>query len=200
MPSTILTRYQTPTHARHGPGRLLRLRVWFRRFDLDLELAKGVDPNQSRELALRASELTSDKNRDRHARRIERAVAIADDHNLASQRNLATSDTSVQHWEMPAPEWQILGSRSLLLELADRLRSSEPTAVGGLAKVDLLVMRGRGLLFTSTDARTLMYAVDEVSAALDRVPRHTNQPGELQYPDIMEAESSSTYTDRKGFT
>ncbi len=118
--------------ARTGPSLALRLRVWMKNLELDAALAGGANPAQNDELALRAKQLAEPKKRRELAKAITHLIAIADRHNGAA---IVTPYP-------PFRPWQVQANRSLLLELAERLRGQRPPALQG-SRDDLAVARRR---------------------------------------------------------
>jgi hypothetical protein len=158
MPVGYVMPYRMP--ARQAPNRprlSLRLRVWMRHVELDAALAGGANPTQSHELALRAEQLTEPSRRRGLAAAITHLIAIADRHDGAA---IVT----------PYPPFRFRGiqaSRSLLIELAERLRGQRPPALRGLASTSLMLEDGRGPLTTDGNPVTLERAVRACLSALD---------------------------------
>ena len=151
--------YLPPTKRSDGPGLRLRARVWMKRMDLDAELAGGADPARCEELTHRASQLADRKARNRMARRITRLVDMADEDRAAIA--------------IPGPPFtpqQVQANRSLLLELAGRLRGPEAVALPGLALTSLMLDDVRGPLTTKSDPATLERAVRAALSALHPRP------------------------------
>jgi hypothetical protein len=159
--------YMPPTRAPDGPGLMLRARVWIRQLELDAVLAGGADPVQSEELELRAKQLADRKTRNRLATRISHLIRIAD-----GDRAPITTPNS------PFRPKQIQANRSLLVELAERLRGPRSVALRGMALTSLLLNDGRGPLTTESDPATLERAVRATLAALNEDP-HPRQKARL---------------------
>jgi hypothetical protein len=145
-----------PSRTPDGPSLMLRARVWIRALELDATLAGGADPAQSEELELRAKQLADRKTRNRLATAITRLIRIADGHRAPIT--------------MPIPPFrprQVQANRSLLVDLAGRLRGPRSVALRGLALTSLLLNDGRGPLTTESDPATLERAVRATLAALN---------------------------------
>jgi hypothetical protein len=158
MPSGYVMPYSLPARSRpHRPSLGLRARVWLKNLELDAALAGGANPAQSDELALRAKQLAEPRRRRELAKAVTHLIAIADRNNRAA---IVT----------PYPPFrprQVQANRSLLLELAERLRGQRPHAVRGLAMTSLMLEDGRGPLTTDSNPATLERAVRACLSALD---------------------------------
>ena len=148
------------THAPEGPGLMLRARVWIRQPELDAALAGGADPAQSEELELRAKQLADRKKRNQLATGITHLIGIAEGHRRPA---ITTPDP-------PFRPKQVEVNRSLLLELAERLRGPRAVALPGVALISLLLDDGRGPLTTESDPLTLERAIRAAFAALAEDP------------------------------
>lgn len=169
MPS-VITPYDMPrTPAAHRPGLKLRARVWMKEHDLDAALAGGADPARSEELTLRAKQLGERKTRDELAKAISHLITIADRQRPA----IATS-------QPPFRTKQVQANRSLLIELARRLRGYRPVSLQGLALTSLMLEAGRGPLTTDSTPATLERAVRAALAALDAESRQ-REDAQLQH-------------------
>jgi nucleotidyltransferase/DNA polymerase involved in DNA repair len=103
----------------------LHLGVTLRRTQLDRVLARGADPDESSELALRARQLCGGRTRRSLARGIERAIAQAERYS--------------QSTALPVNREEIARARPLLVRLAERLRAPEDASPRGVAAVRLLL-------------------------------------------------------------
>jgi hypothetical protein len=159
--------YMPPTRAPDGPGLMLRARVWIRKLELDAALAGGADPAQSEELELRAKQLADRKTRNKLATAITHLIRIADGHRAP-----------ITMPDAPFRPKQVHANRSLLVELAERLRGPRSVALRGMALTSLLLNDGRGPLTTESDPATLERAVRATLAALNEDP-HPRQHGQL---------------------
>jgi hypothetical protein len=167
MPSGISSYYSPyympTTPAPRRPGLMLRARVWINVLELDGALAGGADPAQSEELTLRAKQLAERKKREKLASAVWHLIGIADRHSHAP---IATPYA-------PFRPKQVQANRSLLVELAQRLRGYRPVALQGLAVTSLMLEDGRGPLTTNSDPATLERAVRAALSALDAdSPQH----------------------------
>jgi hypothetical protein len=140
MPSVSLPRTLGGVHTAGGlrlpdpPGPLVRLYVAVRRGSLDRALARGEDPVARRALAVRAGQLVSRRGRARVAVDLERALrsAIAPPELTSA---VAPNPTAVRlHYAQ-------------ILELVDWLRSSEPVAAAGVARLLVLLRDGCSPLY-----------------------------------------------------
>jgi hypothetical protein len=153
--------YSVPAHSRprrpSRPTLALRARVWFKSIELDAALTDGDDPTRTPELALRAQQLAEPSRRDKLAEAIYRVITIADRHKKEAVIMPLT----------PFRPWQIEANRSLLLELADRLRDIGPHALPGVAMTALILEDGTGPLFLGNGPATLERAIRACLSALD---------------------------------
>ena len=156
-----------PSRAPDGPGLMLRGRVWRRNLDLDAALAGGADPARSEELELREKQLVDRKTRNRLAGAITHLIRVAD-----SQRAPITTP------DPPFRPKQVQANRTLLVELAERLRGPRSVALRGMALTSLLLNDGRGPLTTESDPATLERAVRATVAALNEDP-HPRQEAQM---------------------
>jgi hypothetical protein len=136
-------------------GLWLRWRTWRRAFDLDRQLAGGADPMASDELSLRVGQLGSARTRTRLACALGGAVEIAD----------RQPDPFRMQW---IRRTEIRSNRELLLMLAERLRTSGPLGVEGLAVTSLLIYDAPSPLFHTDATRSLALTACEALAALGR--------------------------------
>jgi hypothetical protein len=114
-----------------------RVRVWWNVTDLDRLLAEGTHPSRSRELSLRASQLTTRDQRLRFAGALERAVADA----RAGPGN--------RNFAIPLQRAAIVSGEDELLALAAALRSPAGCRPHAAALVSFLVCDGRSPLYDS---------------------------------------------------
>jgi hypothetical protein len=159
--------YLPPTRTPDGPSLVLRARVWIRKLELDATLAGAADPVQSEEIELRAKQLVDRKTRNKLATRISHLIRIAD-----GDRAPITTP------KPPFRPKQVQANRSLLVELAQRLRGPRAVALRGMALTSLLLNDGRGPLTTESDPATLERAVRTTLAALNEDP-HPRQKAQL---------------------
>jgi hypothetical protein len=135
------------------PGPLVRLQVALHRGGLDRALARGEDPVTRRALAVRAGQLVSTRGRERVVGAVERAIAAA--------RAPRAFTSAVA----PNPT-AVLSNRSALLDLIDRLRSPEPVAAAGVARLLVLLRDGCSPLYTPPRPDLLAREIDHVHRAL----------------------------------
>ncbi len=139
---------------RQRPPARLRSRVWLRRHRLDLELARGVAPGTSPELALRAEQLTSRRCRRSFAAGITRVVEAAEE-----PQNPRTS-------AVPVMRADILACRRELADLSALLSSREELQLRGLAQLEAFLTAGESPLFNPNPEDTLEHAARRIRAAL----------------------------------
>ena len=106
-----------------------------------------------RVLAVRAGQLVSTRGRERLVGALERAIAAA-----RAPRALTSAVA-------PNPT-AVLGNRSALLDLIDRLRSPEPVAAAGVARLLVLLRDGCSPLYTPPRPGLLARELDHVQRAL----------------------------------
>ena len=151
------------TKLRIGLG--TRLRVRRRRDALDLALEAGVDPVTSRELALRAWQLTSPAGRWRLARWLDTELRSVDvppsPHAIIPP---AVSTLRRNEELLVAQEGR---NRELLVALAGRLRSDRPLRAEGLARLRRLLSDPHGPAFRAEDPEVLACALRSIESALD---------------------------------
>jgi hypothetical protein len=132
----------------------LRSRVWLHRRGLDAELAGGVAPNSRPDLALRAEQLLSRRNRRSFAAGITRIIGAAEE--PWNPRTAA----------VPVMRTDILASRHPLTEVANLLRSDEELELRGLAMLEPFLTAGESPLFNPRPEETLEHTVGRIRAAL----------------------------------
>ncbi|HET8820102.1 MAG TPA: hypothetical protein VFM57_01020 [Thermoleophilaceae bacterium] len=124
---------------------------------LDDQLAFGADPMQSDELSLRAGQLGSPKTRRRLACALRGVVALAG----RDAYPIAVAAPPIRRAEVRA-------NRVVLLELAERLCSSEPAGAQGLAIASKLIGDRRSPLYSGQSDRPLPMFAFEALVAMDR--------------------------------
>lgn len=135
----------------------LRMRVWWAKDRLTRELASGVASIDSRELALRAGQLTAKSTREVVACSIE---------DLFQEAARPTPGFTAK---VPIDRSKVTAGREQLSDLADRLRAPDPVRPHGMALVLLLLTDTEQPLFgTGTE--------DELSAAILEVRRRLEVP------------------------
>jgi hypothetical protein len=132
-----------------------RGRVFLRRGALALRLAAGASPSDSPELARRAEQLCSARNRRALARGLERVIDAAEErpHPYSSA--------------VPLRRSAILDARESMLELAAELRdTNQDVNVRGIALVEHLLTDGGSPLYMQKDEESLDGAISHARAAL----------------------------------
>jgi hypothetical protein len=137
-------------------GVWLRCLTWWRAQDLDRQLARGADPMESNELSLRFGQLGSAKTRTRLACGLRSVVELAN----RQPDPLRMPPLLLQREEIRA-------NSELLLELAERVSTSEPLGLEGLAMTSLLVVDGSSPLHNKDASRSLTVIAFEALAGLD---------------------------------
>jgi hypothetical protein len=138
-------------------GIWLRWRTWVHAQELNGLLARGADPMDSDELSLRVGQLGSARSRARLACALRGAVELA--------------DRQPEPFGMPRSQIrraEIRASRELLLELADRVGSSDPVGVEGLALTSLLIGDRVSPLYDGDARRSVTVATFTALVALER--------------------------------
>jgi hypothetical protein len=133
-----------------------RLRAHLRAAALDRELAAGASPDSSVALAVHAEHLHAEGQRSLLARSLRRVGAAP--------------DTAPAHrlWA-PLDREAVRRTRAELEALADRLASSEPLAVRGVARVRTLLSDGAGPLYQESDPARLRHELAATLASMDPV-------------------------------
>jgi hypothetical protein len=132
-----------------------RVMVRARASSLDAELARGMPPEASTRLALRAQQLV----RERGRRELARGI----------QRLLARAEQPGGSWWPPAPvRWdRVRAAATEFRALADLLVSPAPLPARGVAQARLLLGDGSGPLYRRTSRDDLRARVTEAMQALD---------------------------------
>jgi hypothetical protein len=165
MPSGyVMPHSMPPAPPAYRPTIWLRLRVWWKREELDAALADGADPTESPQLTLRAQQLVGSGKRAELATSIHALIDIADRRPHPLQATFRPS--------------QVQANRSSLLELAERLRGQGPHALRGLAMTTRLIEDGRGPLYPDNGPRTLECAVHDAISGLETEPLRTDPVAE----------------------
>ena len=133
--ATIRGRTSQRTMPPQPAGRRLRLSVALHRHRLDHELARGVDPDLSPQLELRAAQLVEARTRRKIARSLRGAV-----HEAESPRVAFGSAVPVRRDTTAAV-------RSAMLGLAERLDGPLPVRAEGVARALALLTDGTGPLY-----------------------------------------------------
>jgi hypothetical protein len=142
-----------------GPSRLsafgLRMRVWWAKDRLTRQLAAGVASVDSRELALRAGQLTARSTREVVSDSIDEVIEGAE------------RPTAVFSSRAPVGRKKVLAARGELRELAGRVRAGEPVRAQGMALALLLLTDPERPLWGTGSADDLEHAIIQVKEQLD---------------------------------
>lgn len=129
-----------------------KLTVLLRCRSLDRRIAAGSPTDLSPAVALRAQQLRSSEERCAVAACLELALDLAEDR--------------VAHGHASDHQLEVVGARTELRALADRLRDSREVAARGVALTQLLVSDASGPLFRADASRPLAEALREAADAL----------------------------------
>ena len=141
------------------PSPAVRARTRLKRNRLDEQLARGAAPDTSAEVALRAMQLVSSRERSRLANALVEALGDARGPNLGPFRIKSSGrDAAIRE------------CADDLLTLIARLRDDRPVAVKGAAMTARLVSNQAGPLHRA-DAEDLRLAIQAAHAALDDTGR-----------------------------
>jgi hypothetical protein len=130
---------------------MLRLRVWLRTLELDMDLAAGVAPACSAELELRTLQLCTATTRLTLARTLRKLVHDSEGTRPPVTRALRLRPTT------------LAVARDALLELADTLEDPQANAVIGVAHASWLITDCASPLYTKSVVRL----VPEIETAID---------------------------------
>ena len=133
----------------------VRGRVFLKRGALARRLAAGASPSDSPELARRAEQLCSARNRRALARGLERVIDAAEErpHPYSSA--------------VPLRRAAVLEAREGMLELAAELRdTNQGVNVRGIALVERMLTDGGSALYMQNDEESLDGAISHARAAL----------------------------------
>ena len=148
----------TPEGARGSRARSLgtQLRATVHREKLTRALAEGADPKASAELALRARQLTSERNR----RMLERSLrgVIAEAHGRRMTHARAIIDRRAA-----------LDAEAAIMEMIERLGGPSPVQPQGMALLTRILTNADGSspLYNASEPGTLRRMVRSATAALD---------------------------------
>ncbi|MGH2885030.1 MAG: hypothetical protein ACRDPA_20390 [Solirubrobacteraceae bacterium] len=161
------TRIRDNRHHRHttSPGQplALRLKVAVKRDALNRELATGAPSARSPELSLRASQLVSDRERQKLAGAWRRAVRDA--------HRPATTRVTISVVRRGA----VIDAEDAIDRLVARLTDVDPIAPAGMALVEQLITDGTSSpLYNAAEPGTLRRQVKVATEALD--PARTELP------------------------
>ena len=156
-PAYVSPRAQINPPRPRRPSVWVRFRAWRRETDLDTQLAEGVDPTRSPELALRAQQLASPVRRAELASRVGGAVELGD-------RGFGPTTITTR---IPVRRTRVRACRQWLLQIVKRLRDDGPLAVRGLAMTALLLEDGSGPLYVDGPPGELEKTVRTTLVELD---------------------------------
>ncbi len=151
----------SPWTARRTPARSqgrarAALSARWNAWDLDRQLAAGVDPRLSPALALRAKRITAARNRQR----------IAD----GLGRTLRSPHTRAAFTAAVRPDArEVLDARTVLASLKQRVRSDQPVAPQGMAILQILLSDCTSPLYQPNQAGELGSRLRTAAAALEPV-------------------------------
>jgi hypothetical protein len=137
----------------------LRMRVATHRAALTEQLAEGADPNSSAELALRASQLTSDRQRRQLARSLRRTVTEV--RNPAPTRALVSI----------VNRYAVFEADDAIQATIGRLASPDPVAVKGMAMLERVLSDGAwSALYGRSEAGSFRSQLLEAKSEMDPAP------------------------------
>ena len=141
--------------ARRSSGVRTHIGVLVHRARLDRRLAEGVDPATSRELTLRARQITRESYRHSLASSFEEVLASAD----RPSPRLSSA--------VPPARREVRAARAALLDLCRALREDAVVEPAGIALAQQLLTDGTGPLYIESHNDALWHAVRRAVAALD---------------------------------
>jgi hypothetical protein len=161
--------YIAPPDSTTSDGRFssleLRIRTARHRAKLTHALAAGADPDANDELALRARQLTSQRNRRALARTLRRTVAEA--HQPAITRATVLSIIN---------RAAVLDADDAIADMIKRLRSPCPVRPEGMAMLEwILTNADRSPLYNRTEPGALRRVIGVATAALDAQPSQSHE-------------------------
>jgi hypothetical protein len=144
-------------HRPTQPGSLsLRTRVALHRHGLTRALAEGADPTARPELAVRAAQLTSERNRRGVARTLCRVIAEAHEPPI--------NPFQVAFIRRPA----VLEAQDAIGAMIERLRSPRPVCAEGMAMAERIITNADcSPLYNPSEPSTLRRQILVATAALD---------------------------------
>jgi len=148
-----------PASGSHATSLRARVRAAVRRADLNRELAAGADPRASDELALRARQLTSERNRRTLARTLRRTFAEAQRAPMTRGRAVIIDRAAVLH------------AKDAIAEMIERLDSKRPVRAQGVALLEqILTNADRSPLYNRSEPGSLRRMLRVAIAAVDAEP------------------------------
>lgn len=144
----------------------LRLRTARRRAELTRELAEGTNPRTRPELALRAAQLTCDRNRRAIARSLRCTISEAHKPPMTRSRMVLIQRAAV------------IDAESAINAMVQRLRSPEPVQAQGMALAERILTNAAGSpLYNASEPGTLRDEMRGAAAALEAgAPRSHQLP------------------------
>jgi hypothetical protein len=140
----------------HATSLRARVGAALRRADLTRALAAGADPGASDELALRARQLTSERNRRTLARTLRRTLAEAQRPPMTRGRAVIIDRAAVLH------------AKDSIAEMIERLESANPVRAQGVALLEqILTNADRSPLYNRSESGALRRVIRVATAALD---------------------------------
>jgi len=142
-----------------GSSIRLRMRVARTRAALTEQLAEGADPTSSPELALRASQLTTERGRRQMARSLRRMISEA------RQPRLTRALVSI------IDRYAVLEAKDAIQATIARLASPDPVAAKGMAMLERIVTDGiSSPLYNRPEPGTLSRQLLVAKSELDPTP------------------------------
>ena len=142
----------------------LRIRTAAQRSELTRALAQGADPTARPELALRAAQLTSQRNRKILARTLRRTVAEA--------RRPAMTRSRVVIIRRGA----VLDAEDAITAMLERLSSSEPVGAKGMAMVERIITNAdQSPLYNPSATGALRRLIGVATAAMEPGPAQSHE-------------------------
>lgn len=142
----------------------LRFRTARRRAELTRELADGTNPSTRPELAFRAAQLTSDRNRKTIARSLRRTISEAHKPPMTRSRMVLIQRAAV------------IDAESAINAMVERLCGPEPVQPQGMALADRILTNADGSpLYNASEPGTLHDEMRGAAAALEAEPPQSHQ-------------------------
>jgi hypothetical protein len=153
-----------PVPAGKAASLRLRLRAAVHRSELTRRLAESADPAVNDELALRARQLTSERNRRALMRSLRRTLAEA--HQPAMTRGHAVIIKRAA----------VLDAQDAIAEMIERLGSPRPVRTEGMAMLELILTNAdRSPLYNASAPGALRRMIRVATDALDGRTEHSHE-------------------------
>jgi hypothetical protein len=134
----------------------VHVRAALRRRELTRELAEGIDPGANEQLALRAAQLTSERNRKTFAQTLRRTIAEA--HRLRIGRGPVVI----------IRRRAVIDAEDAIRTTIERLSSSAPVRAQGMAILErILTNEGNSPLYNPSSPGALAHEITVASAAME---------------------------------